>query len=1101
MINNIHGSGDGGGGSGTNPAPVIQPDSLQSDSTARIIDLICEGEIQGLANGSSSIYINGTPLIDQATGQSPFNTQYGIGASFLNGTADQLPILGFGEVDDEITVGLQVFQETPLVFTVDDPDLDAFRVTIQIPALYYAESNGNINDTTVSFTISLQSNGASTYSIVNFPGLNSNPISISGKASSTFEQAYTVNLPVGGAPWNIMVTRVSGDSGEIGYANAEYIGATYVSRVTQIIYTKMNYMNSAICGIYLNAQYFNLGIPSRSYDIEGLIIQVPSNYNPTTRAYTGIWDGTFQMAYSNNPAWVLYDLLTSTRYGLGQWIDAAQIDKYTLYTIGQFCDVSVPDGQGGMEPRYTFNGILNNLNDAYSTIQAITAVFNTMCYWGSGMVTFSQDIDADAVKLVTPANVQNGTFNYSGTAIKSRHTAVIVTWNDPELLYNATATLVEDTEMIQQFGYRETRIVALGCTSHGQAVRTGKWLLFTERYQTQTVTYTCSFDQADLRPGDIISIADPYYAGVRMGGRITSVTAGNEVTIDSPIEFLSDETYSFSCVYPDGTISSSFAITNSGSTTTMLNLAGVLTQTPINGAMFVVTASNVAPVPYRVISVRETAKNLFEVTALLHYVGKYEEIEQNITVAQPTYSILPTGALLPPAGVTFMEYLYQAGVNIQSALQISWSASTDLRVSYYNVYVQSPSATGYALAGTTPTTSFTLDNTFPGLYLVQIIAVSATLNLNSPTVSASYEAVGLYETPPDVTAFGVQVLNRNAYLQWSTVASLNLDHYEIRYTPQVGAGITWGGSQVLYGNVSPSLNSIPIQSMIGTYSIKAITSQGVYSANADFAETNIGNVLGMQVLHTVEEDPAYGGTFSSCAVLGGSLQLTGADTVDSWPNIDNVLNWDIGNDGITGSGTYTFTGCGSTLGASFDAEGVFTMNVVSNIIAFGSDLYSNVDLWTNTDLVADWDGGDPSEWGIQLQVRTTPDNPNSGIPTWSGWMNFYNGDYTCRAFQFRLALTSAQVGISPIVSQCQIIINLPNKFDGAANLTSSAGGSVVDFTQIYYNTPSVGITGNNLEQGDYWTITSLSSTGFTIQFFNSSNTGVARNYSWTSNGF
>jgi predicted phage tail protein len=377
-------------------------------------------------------------------------------------------------------------------------------------------------------------------------------INLTGKTESGFIEDYRMELPAGGAPWEIRVIRITPDAtdfnGAANYATYTQDQITFAS-YTEIIDSQVMYSDSMVFGITADTEYDSNGIPTRGYDVYGRIIRVPSNYNAYTRAYTGIWDGTFTLSWTNNPVWCFLDILTHERYGLGQWINDDYLDFSTLYTIAKYCDEFVEDGRGGTEPRFVFNTQITSQSNAYDVLNMFAGTFRGMIYWATGQVMASQDAPGPVSRVVTRANVLSSGFAYTGVPLNARHSVVLVTWNDPANFYTPTVDVVEDADLIARFGYITIDITAFGCTSRGQARRMGRWTLDTEKYATDVVTYRAGWDHADAVPGEIISVSDPAYAGLRQGGRVVSATA-TSVTMDAPYTFSNLETYVMSVVIP-----------------------------------------------------------------------------------------------------------------------------------------------------------------------------------------------------------------------------------------------------------------------------------------------------------------------------------------------------------------------------------------------------------------------------------------------------------------------------------------------------------------------------------------------------------------------
>lgn len=1079
----VYGSGGGrptqptsGGGAGV---PTIN-NNLRSRQTARILDVISEGEINGLVSGAKSIFLDGTAL---QNADNSFNFQ-GISYQFKAGTADQDPLTGFIETEAEEEVGVKLPWGGNVVRTITDANATAIRVKIRVPQLYSQNpSTGRFGDSQVFIQIEVKPNGGS-YALASLTNA-SNPAQIIGITTSAYEVAYRVNLPAGGAPWDIKVLRANAEENSSIHQNVAF-WASY----TIITDSKLKYDDTAIVGLQADSSQYGSNLPARGYEVEGLLVQIPSNYNPTTRVYTGIWNGLFTTDYTNNPAWVLYDLITNNRYGLGKFIDASQVDKAGFYDIAQYCDVMVSDGKGGTEPRFTFNGVIQTQEEAYDVLNAIASAFRGMIYWASGTVQIAQDKPSDPVKLVSPSNVIDGIFSYSGTGLKARHTVAKVTWNDPDDGYRPAIAIVEDKAGISRYGVNEIDVVAFGTTSRAQATRYGRWILDSEKNETETVTYQAGLDHLDVMPGDIIAVADPDYAGARTGGRV--VTPGTtSIAIDQAVTLVSGETYEVTIVLPDGTLAER-VLTNSPGSTTTLTWTTALSATPLAGASWMLTAGDVEPRKFRVIAIREQEKNIYEVTALFHDPTKYDRVESNLVLDPPNYSNYPTGAIQPPTELSFYEYQYQGGVGILSAINVSWTFSLDIRATYYEIEYKPPGGFGYTSLGTTAGNTITLENTEDGQYEFRVRAVEGPTLQKSTWLTAIYENLGLAAPPADVTGFAIQIIGSNAHLSWTKVNDLDLDHYEIRFSSQT-TGVTWNSSSILVSSVSASATGVTVPAMVGTYLIKAVDTSNIYSINASSIISTVTGIQGLNVVATVTENPTFSGTKTQCVVIDNTLRLDAQDDVDDWANVDAILNWDTGEDGIFTTGTYNFA-------STFDLGAVYTSRLTPNIEAYGADLFNAMDLWANVDAVLDWDGGDLSNWDVVLEMRYTSDNPG-GSPTWTAWAPLVIGDYTARAFQFRLQLYSYQAGVTPVVETLQIQIDMEDRVDGQNDITSNAAGTTITFAPAFRATPAIAISAENMATGDYYEITGQTSTGFTIRFFNAAGTGVSRVFDWVAKGY
>lgn len=599
-ITHITGSKKGSSGGGA----VEASDTLRSKAYARVLDVISEGEIEGLVDGPKSIFLNETPL--QGPG-GEFN--FDVKVDLRHGSQGQTHIEGFPSVENEVQVGVEAKKATPVVRTITNPNVDAVRVKVLIPQLSNQDKKtGDLNGSSVKIAIELQTNGGSWSRVVEEE--------IKGKTMSRYERAYRIALP-GNGPWNIRLVRISEDSKDSAVANK-----TLLSSITEIIDSKLNYPNTALVGIRVDASQFD-SIPTRSYHMRLLRVQVPTNYDPVARTYDGAWDGSFKIAWTNNPAWCFYDLITSERYGLGQHVPADSVDKWALYSIGKYCDELVPNGYGGTEPRFTLNCYLQTREEAYKLLNDIAGAFRGMLYWGGGSIITTQDAPGDASYLFTNANVIEGEFTYSGSSVKARHTVALVTWNDLKDMGRQKVEYVEDAAGVAQLGVISTEVAAFGCTSQAQAHRLGRWILLSELTETETVTFSTGMEGVAIAPGRIIKVRDNYRYGKRLGGRIVAAT-NTRLTLDSDVQL----SLSGSTVYvisPDGKTHTS-AVSRGGDNELIMGTP--MAEPPVRGATWVLSVpGEAAPRDYRVVSITEKEGGIYDVTALEHNAGKYALVD------------------------------------------------------------------------------------------------------------------------------------------------------------------------------------------------------------------------------------------------------------------------------------------------------------------------------------------------------------------------------------------------------------------------------------------------------------------------------------------
>ncbi|EFO0037914.1 host specificity protein J [Escherichia coli] len=527
-----------GKGSSKGHTPREAKDNLKSTQLLSVIDAISEGPIEGPVDGLKSVLLNSTPVLD-----SDGNTNIaGVTVVFRAGEQEQTPPEGFESSGSETVLGTEVKYDTPITRAITSANIDRLRFTFGVQALVETTSKGDRNPSEVRLLVQIQRNGG---------WVTEKDITIKGKTTSQYLASVVVdNLPP--RPFNIRMRRMTPDS-----TTDQLQNKTLWSSYTEIIDVKQCYPNTALVGVQVDSEQFGSQQVSRNYHLRGRILQVPSNYNPQTRQYSGIWDGTFKPAYSNNMAWCLWDMLTHPRYGMGKRLGAADVDKWALYVIGQNCDQSVPDGFGGTEPRITCNAYLTTQRKAWDVLSDFCSAMRCMPVWNGQTLTFVQDRPSDKVWTYNRSNVvmpdDGAPFRYSFSALKDRHNAVEVNWIDPDNGWETATELVEDTQAILRYGRNVTKMDAFGCTSRGQAHRAGLWLIKTELLETQTVDFSVGAEGLRHVPGDVIEICDDDYAGISTGGRVLAVNSQTRtLTLDREITLPSSGTTLISLVDGSG---------------------------------------------------------------------------------------------------------------------------------------------------------------------------------------------------------------------------------------------------------------------------------------------------------------------------------------------------------------------------------------------------------------------------------------------------------------------------------------------------------------------------------------------------------------------
>lgn len=839
-IRGAGGGKSGGGGGGL----TEEPDTLSSVALARFVDLIGEGQIHGLVNNEYSIYLDGVPLknLTGTPNYKPFRWVSRVG------TQAQTPIPGFAGTQQENSVGVKLLQTSGrLVRSIPDAQADAVRVTVAVQGLTTTSSKGRISGGEVAYKISARVD-AGTWKVI-YDG------SIKGKTNSRYQRSHEIPLAsLGAGPYEVGVERVTADA-----ESALIVDDLFWDSFTVINYEQFAYPNSALIALEIDARYFS-SVPTRSYHVRGLLIRVPTNYNPITRVYAtsgagttaGAWDGTFKIAWSDSPAWCYYDLVTNPRYGLGKKITAAQVDKWSLYQIGKYCDGLVPTGNtlnvfqdtssasvsvsgkvaAGvpvmsqvLEPRFRLNCVLNTKEDAYRVLNQLASVFRGMAFWSGSSLTLTQDRPTADSMIYTNSNVIDGEFNYEGSSRSQRHTTVLVGWNDPKEDFKQKFEYVEDRDGIARYGIRNTEIVAFGTTSRTQARRLGLWMLYTERMETDAISFRVGQDSAKVMPGDVVQILDNNRAGARWAGRVHSATT-TTVTMDAPLDLVAGS-YTLTVRAQDGTLTKKAVNIASAGTFTTLTVTVAFAVAPAVAAMWSLSSNALQPVLGRVISIRQDGPINFALTVLKHDPTKYAAIELGAPLANPDYSFLSVKEVDPVTGLSLTENTFKPTVTSQPSvnLDVAWDLSKDPMIRGYRIKVVGSNKVVQNLPEQSDP-SLTLTELQPITYTVTVNAVNV-FGIVGPGVTLSKTLTGIdTSAPADVTGVNY-VLDPNVGVKvgWAEVEDF-IDYYEVR------RGATWGTATLVARVKANTYLLGPQTSTAQTILVKAVDTSGNYSVNA-----------------------------------------------------------------------------------------------------------------------------------------------------------------------------------------------------------------------------------------------------------------------------
>jgi predicted phage tail protein len=1096
LIQGAGGGGGGGGGKGgpanSTSVPSEADDSLQSVQFASVLDLISEGEIDGIENGVQGIYLDGTP-VQSSSGTDNFT---GYTVVTRTGTQAQSYIANTNGIESEQAVNVEITAAASVTRQINDSDVDRARITVQVPALQIIEDDGDIIGHSVSIRCRVQYNGGGYTTVFED--------TISGKTTNAYQRDYIINLS-GAFPVDIRLERISPDE-----SSARRQNRTFWFSYTEIIDEKFRYPNSALAFLRFDSRQFK-GIPARKYLVRGIKVQLPSNATVDTTTYlgrvtyAGVWDGTFGAAtWTNDPAWCLWDLLTNTRYGAG--IPSTSLDRYDFYAISQYCNELVSNGRGGLEPRFSCNVLINSRDEVYNVIQEFVALFRGIAYYGAGAMVVLQDKPSDPQYLLTPSNVVDGLFNYSGSSQKARHTTATVAYQDYDNLGEVSYEYVEDTAAVAKYGIVNKDIKAVGCYSQGQAHRAGKWALLSEQNLTETCTFSVSIDSGIvLRPGMVIDVADPMKAGSRRGGRIKTATT-TTVTLDNSAGITLGASPTISVLMPTGLVETR---TISSLVAGVVTVTTAFSEAPNAQSIWIIQDTGLQTQQFRVVSVAEAEDGIYGVTALAYNSSIYASIESNLKLQ--TRDITNLSALpQSPTGLTGTEHLYIDGQNVRSAFELSWIPPLQ-RVQSYRVIYRLNNNNWIQLETNSP--SIRIEGLDAGTLQVKVQSINSIGGVSNPAI-ASFSLSGKTAPPGNVQNLTIEpISNNSARLRWDATVDLDVrvgGKVQIRHTNITDGTGSWTNSVDLIPAVAGYNTEAIVPLVEGEILVKFEDSGGRHSVSEASVLVDLPNALGNFLVQSRREDadvPPFQGNKTNVFYDEGydALVLDGDEFLDDVPDFDAIVAMDFtGN--IQSSGTYEFANT-LDLGASY------SIDLKRFFVTTG--FYPSDPIDSRTGLVDSWedfDGAVVDKVNAKLYVRKTPDDP-AGTPTWSAWQEFVNGTFGGRAFQFKAELLSNDPAQNILVDQLGYEATFQRRSEqSAVAVSSGAGTKSITFDKPFFtgtaslggvNTslPSVGIVAQNLATGDYVNVSNVSRTGFDVTFRNSAGTAVSRDFLWTAVGF
>lgn len=1108
----IRGAGGGGKGGGGNRTPVEADDSLQSTQHARVLDLIAEGPIQGLDNQTyplNSIYLDGTPIQNSA-GEDRFDSNsYSVVHNRL-GTQNQSYIPDLKGIEVEQGVAAVITAINPPASATqqigdgtNSTSIDRIRITISFNALQAFQDNGDITQAQVSLQIQLAYNGASFQVVKND--------TINGKSSSTYKRDYIItpaqwNGQSGGSsnwPIQVKVVRTSTD------ATNKYVSQFSWESYTKISDEKLNYPNSALMYLRFDASSFN-SIPQRKYLIRGLKVNIPHNGSVDTTThlgrvtYSGLFNGSVNnLQWTNDPAWCLWDLLTNTRYGCS--IPASNLDAFDFYKISQYCNELVSDGKGGVEPRFSCNMLINSKAEVYKVIQSMTAIFRGISYYSAGSFVTLCDKPRDAQYLLGPSNVVDGIFTYEGSSQKARHTVASVGYQDYDGLGAVKIEYVEDADAIAKYGIIPTSIQALGCYSQGQARRLGKWLLLSEQNLTQTVSFSVSIESGIiLRPGMVIDIADPTKAGRRRFGRIKSATT-TSIILDSDTDLSSidmSQSPTISVLLPTGLVETKPITAIEAVIDKQIDIQGSFSEAPNSGQVWLIQTTGMQSQQFSVVTVAESSAGIFAVTALEYNSTIYNAVEQDLKVEQRDISDLndAPGAV---TGVSGEQYLYERGQGVFVGYGVSWTAPVSGGPpSFYTLAHRfATDGTSYSNWQTiqTQSPSVNIEGLQQGTLQVRIQAFNY-LGKGSSIVDKTFTLQGKSAPPSDVQNLTFESINENSgRLRWDQSTDLDVKvggKIFIRHSSLTDGNGTWSNSTDLIDAKAGNATEAIIPKIAGEVLVKFADSSGILSTTEASVIITLAEKNQTLIVKTQREDQISPTPFS------------GSKTNTVYDSSADALELTVSSGDVSSSGSYTFADI-------LDLEHTYSLDLSRYFVTRGNFENDLVDNWPDVDARTDWDGGVIDSVNAAFKIRTTTDNPSSS-PTWSSWTPCASGTFRGRAFQFKTDLTSTSTDQNILVDQLGYTASLDQRTEQSVGLVASGtsgSGKSLTFSNAFFTgtsslgggstayLPSIGIVAQNMASGDYYNVTAVSSTGFTVIFKNSSNTVVDRNFYWTAVGY
>ena len=1130
-----------GGGGGT--ATVIPP-AVQSRQSLNLVEVLSEGEIEGfpsavgLTKGTEAynnaalkdVFFDKTPVVRPSANSSnvqnaDFNFQR-VTFKPRFGTSNQTHIRAVSDIETEVAVNAAVTNAASVTRSITESNIDAVRVTVRFDGLININDEGKNTGVTVDIFILITENDGTVtrFDKTQITGTTSaggifrqiqipnSPYKISGRSKSAYSRDYRITLRENTQfPIQITVGRESGDS------DSERTTDTFRwQSFTKIIDEQRPYPDIAHVYFRFDSEQFP-SIPRRLYKIRGVKVKIPHNATVDSTngrlVYAGTFNGTLTTAthWTTDPAWILFDLITNSRYGLGEYIAESQLDKYSFYSASVYCSELVDDGEGGQEPRFSCNTVLNKRADAYKTVMALSSVMRGMTSWSAGSLSLTQDRPTDASYLFNLANVTAEGFIYSGTSLKTRSTVVSVSYFDMDNQEPNFET-VEDTTAKNKYGIIHKKITGFGCTSRNQARRLGRFILFEEQNSTETISFTTGLAEGVVvRPNQVIEVSDPVRAGIRRGGRISSATT-TTITVDNTSETDLDSTNNatVSVVMPDGSVEKRDVSSISGA---VITVSSAFSSAPNSNSVWILENTTLQTSQWRVISISEEKDN-YAIVATSYNSGKYAFIEDGSPLPVRNITILnePVAA---PSNPTVTEEFFTEGNRARTRLNIDFN--TVPRAIDYELRYQVDNGNFQTVRTRSPEVQI-LDS-LNGVYNFELYSVNALLETSAQPTTFSFNALGKTALPADVTGLTAEpISDKLVRLRWNLSTDIDVTHggrVYVRHSTKTDGTGTFSNATDLISALAGNTTTAEVPYLEGEYILKFQDDGGRFSAGETSVVIDLPDNLAPLIALTRREDldtPKFQVTKTNVAfdAVTNSLNLTGTGLFDAITNFDLESSIDdIG--GIAPLGTYEF---GGAAGASFlDLGAVFSLDLKRHFLTeafFPSDLFDAI---SDIDARVDFDGLTATKVNAEMLVSVTQDNPTTGSPTYTAFQTFANGTYKGRGFKFKVNLTSNDPDQDIKVSQLGYTASFQRRTEqSTTTIASGAGAKAVTFTNPFFtgtsaiggvnsNLPSIGITAQNMASGDYFVLSSITGSGFTVHFKNSSNASIDRNFTYQAVGF